>query len=198
MIRTICNIRNNHPYYPPPQLYRSSNCPIIQEEYDKENKIKKYIKYIRTDIRVINKIINYEKDRIIALYQVLNKKNDKLLGPILKNHIMNYIDIYTNNNEDIYKYINELNDEDKILYKDRNKIFGLKLFVNICPYINIEERQNILNYLKVLNNIPKDFMLSNVLKNEIFEKIKEIKNKCCENEYYIYNILINLKKFDLN
>ena len=198
MIKRICNIRNNHPYYPLPQLYRSSNCPTIQEEYDKENKIKKYIKFIRTDIRVINKIINYEKDRRIALYQVLNKKNDKLLGPILKNHIMNYIDIYTNNNEDIYKYIDELNDEDKNLYKDRNKIFGLKLFVNICPYINIEERQNILNYLKVLNNIPKDFMLSNVLKNEIFEKIKKIKKKCCENEYYIYNILINLKNFDLN
>lgn len=198
MIKRICNIRNNHPYYPPPQLYRSSNCLIIQEEYDKENRIKKYIKYIRTDIRVINKIINYEKDRRIALYQVLNKKNDKLLGPIFKNHIMNYIDIYTNNNEDIYKYIDELNDEDKNLYKDRNKIFGLKLFVNICPYINIEERQNILNYLKVLNNIPKEFMLSNVLKNEIFEKIKKIKNKCCDNEYYIYNILINLKNFDLN
>ena len=196
MIKRICNIRNNHPYYPLPQLYRSSNCPIIQEQYDKENKIKKYIKFIRTDIRVINKIINYEKDRRIALYQVLNNKNDKLLGFIFKN-IMNYIDIYTNN-KDIYKYIDELIDEDKILYKDRNKIFGLKLFVNICPYINIEERQNILNNIKILNNTPKNFMLSNVLKNEIFEKIKKIKNKCCENEYYIYNILINLKKYDLN
>ena len=196
MIKRICNIRNNHPYYPLPQLYRSSNCPTIQEEYDKENKIKKYIKFIRTDIRVINKIINYEKDRRIALYQVLNNKNDKLLGLIFKN-IMNYIDIYTNN-KDIYKYIDEFINEDKILNKERNKIFGLKLFVNICPYINIKERQNILNNIKILNNTPKNFMLSNVLKNEIFEKIKKIKNKCCENEYYIYNILINLKKYDLN
>ena len=196
MIKRICNIRNNHPYYPLPQLYRSSNCPTIQEEYDKENKIKKYIKFIRTDIRVINKIINYEKDRRIALYQVLNNKNDKLLGLIFKN-IMNYIDIYTNN-KDIYKYIDEFINEDKILNKERNKIFGLKLFVNICPYINIKERQNILNNIKILNNTPKNFMLSNVLKNEIFEKIKKIKKKCCENEYYIYNILINLKNFDLN
>ena len=155
----------------PPQLVRSSRCPIRQKRYSTISNLRNFMKQLQLDIPCLYKVHQDQKIYYNLMFSILNKT--KLDSYLILRNIIPYL-YHDKDKEYEYAfnpYICRILENVKLKLKTKSSFEKSKLVIRYTKYLSAEEKEIILKS----DRINMDRCIENIISENV-----------CENEEYIY------------
>ena len=167
MLKSSINHYENQKGPVPPQLVRSSRCPIRQKRYSTISNLRNFMKQLQVDIPCLYKVHQDQKIYYNLMFSILNKtKLDSYL--ILRNIIPYLYHDKDKEYEDAFNpYICRILENVKPKLKTKSSFEKLKLVIRYTKYLSAEEKEIILKSDCInMDRCIENIIYENVCENE--------------------------------